>query len=983
MAYTSAQLVAAYTAANAGIAPDAATTALLAAFATQTQTGQLSDAAALAYVINSADNDVSVAVQAYQFFTGKTPTQAGLAYLVNSTTNTNDLNDPYYAQFGLENRYINFAANLGVVGEGAAAFASTYGSMSFAQFVGVAYETIIGSSYAQAAGINVSAAIADVTSRQANFTAIARQAGIINSTSTTAQVDIATKAALIGYLMAEGIKADVGVYAAGANQFVASLVNGNPQYNVNLITTYSVLGGGVGNPVGTGGTPGASFALTTAADVLGPLSGTAALKTTAGDDKIFGLTNDSLNSGDVIDGGLGSDSITANIATAGTIAPVLTSIESVTLNSVSAGGAAIVLDMKNSTGTDQVWLSGQTAGAADTLTAQSLAAGVQAGIRDNGGTKANVYNFQYVDSAASGANDAVTLNLVNNNNQAIPAGGGTGAVTIRNTTSTTGTNGFETVNITTSGGTSILASLASTQGGGGTALKTVNVSGSSSLTITGSLAFNGGVSGTINSTTSAGTLTLTATGGEAITFTQAGAGSATITTGAGNDILTGGAGNDTFTIGTGNDTVVGGAGNDAVRLGALADLTAADSISLGDGARDTLSIVAGTTAINTTTITADIKTLINNTGAEVIELRAAGVTGVDYSAITQDIVRITTASAAANVVATNVATGDILIFNADQTGVTGGSAIQASGVLPNQTFKIELAGSGIDISNVVTAATDSAIELSSNITTLQIDSNNTPSPATTVNTIGGALNAGAFAIKNTSAQTVVITGNSDLDIRNTTSAATINNGTFSNGVDVQASAFTGKLTIGGSAQADIITGGAGNDIISAGGGNDTINLAAGGSDKFNFYTHAGNGTDTINGFNGAAGNDTLNVGTLGSGAITGPATVITSAATQQALTDTLAYLITTTGAAANLTTGGTAAVTDWTNLTQVGAYLSERFTATAGASDNVFVVNTGNTSYVYSFVDAAGTTLVAGELALVGVVNNGGTALTASSIVFA
>ncbi len=87
MAYTAAQLVAAYTAANDGIAPDTQTVALLEAFAEQTQSGRLADNMALAHVIDSATAE-DVAVVAYAFFTGKRPS--------------------------LEDRYINFAAGLGI-----------------------------------------------------------------------------------------------------------------------------------------------------------------------------------------------------------------------------------------------------------------------------------------------------------------------------------------------------------------------------------------------------------------------------------------------------------------------------------------------------------------------------------------------------------------------------------------------------------------------------------------------------------------------------------------------------------------------------------------------------------------------------------------------------------------------------------------------------------------------------------------------------
>lgn len=63
MAYTTAQLVTAYTNANLGKAPDAATTLTLDAYATQTQTGGLSDAAALTNTLKLVNSTTAVAIQ--------------------------------------------------------------------------------------------------------------------------------------------------------------------------------------------------------------------------------------------------------------------------------------------------------------------------------------------------------------------------------------------------------------------------------------------------------------------------------------------------------------------------------------------------------------------------------------------------------------------------------------------------------------------------------------------------------------------------------------------------------------------------------------------------------------------------------------------------------------------------------------------------------------------------------------------------------
>jgi hypothetical protein len=184
-------------------------------------------------VIDTANADTAVAEQAYYYFFGKTPTADGLAYLTNSAVNTTDLNDAYYAKFSTENRYINFVANLGVTGPGSTFFSVVFGGQTFAKAVEIAYGQIIGFNYAQAAGINATAAIADITGRQAYFQAVARDGlGAFNQ-------DLAAKAAMVGYIMSEGIKADVGAYATASNAFMTDLFDGTAQHNVNLIGVYA------------------------------------------------------------------------------------------------------------------------------------------------------------------------------------------------------------------------------------------------------------------------------------------------------------------------------------------------------------------------------------------------------------------------------------------------------------------------------------------------------------------------------------------------------------------------------------------------------------------------------------------------------------------------------------------------------------------------------------------------------------------------
>lgn len=87
---------------------------------------------------------VELVASTYQFFTDRVPTANGFGYLISSLSNPADLNDPYYAQFNIENRYINFASNLGTEGEGKAFYNAAFGSLTFEQAIMLAYQEIMG-----------------------------------------------------------------------------------------------------------------------------------------------------------------------------------------------------------------------------------------------------------------------------------------------------------------------------------------------------------------------------------------------------------------------------------------------------------------------------------------------------------------------------------------------------------------------------------------------------------------------------------------------------------------------------------------------------------------------------------------------------------------------------------------------------------------------------------------------------------------------
>ena len=197
----------------------------LATLAGQVDAGLMTLTRAVSIIGHYADATTSVASLTYQFFTGKTPSSAGLDFLVYSATNANDLNDPYYAKFNLENRYINFAVNLGKLGEGSAAFQAGYGSLTLNDAVKKAYTEIFGAA-------PTDQKVADILSSDR----VAYLAGF----GLDGNNGLGTKAAAVGFLMAEAVKADLGPYALANDKFMADLADGVATFNTNLKTTYAL-----------------------------------------------------------------------------------------------------------------------------------------------------------------------------------------------------------------------------------------------------------------------------------------------------------------------------------------------------------------------------------------------------------------------------------------------------------------------------------------------------------------------------------------------------------------------------------------------------------------------------------------------------------------------------------------------------------------------------------------------------------------------
>lgn len=199
----------------------------------QVNSGSLSQNAAYAQIVKEAGATTSVATMSYQFFTGKAPTAAGMDYLVSPTgPNANNLNSAYYQSFSLENRYINFAVNLGKNGEGLAGFTAGYGSLTFYDAFKKAYGVIFG----------------DVTDTRVR--AILDAPLTLNGAPTTRQQyfaayggdglnGIGTKAAAVGWLMSEAEKADLGTYAKSNDAFLLDVAANGATFGVDLIGRYA------------------------------------------------------------------------------------------------------------------------------------------------------------------------------------------------------------------------------------------------------------------------------------------------------------------------------------------------------------------------------------------------------------------------------------------------------------------------------------------------------------------------------------------------------------------------------------------------------------------------------------------------------------------------------------------------------------------------------------------------------------------------
>lgn len=202
----------------------------------EVDSGLLSTSQVVADVITMARGTTSVATLNYQFFTHGTPTVAGIDYLVSPTgPNKNNLNSPYYQAMNQDNRFINFAVNLGTVGAGAAEFKATYGPMTVSEATSKAYFEIFG---AHPTAGKVAAILKQEVGKNADGSPQTREQYLAAIGKDGPQA-IGTKAAIVGWLLSQSVTSNVGDYALSNNAFLTDIAKGSTKYGIDMIAKYN------------------------------------------------------------------------------------------------------------------------------------------------------------------------------------------------------------------------------------------------------------------------------------------------------------------------------------------------------------------------------------------------------------------------------------------------------------------------------------------------------------------------------------------------------------------------------------------------------------------------------------------------------------------------------------------------------------------------------------------------------------------------
>jgi hypothetical protein len=554
------------------------------------------------------------------------------------------------------------------------------------------------------------------------------------------------------------LESNVDVAAAVTSGAISSALDHFMAFGINE----SRAGSGVNNAQVN---PGTTFTLTNSANQV--TGGSDNFTGSSNDDTFLATADAALDNGDVVDGGAGTDTLTARylLADNKTVGASITNVENINVDiddGDTANGETLTFTAAF-TGLSEVNVkdANSTNTAEDTVSITSLAAGVDIGVENGDGE----FNVTAALATSTGTADAMTVNLDTAN---------VDTVTVAN---------VETITLNGELGNSTIATLTTT------AATTVNVTGSGDVT----------VSNVDDATT---TINASAATGEVDVL---GIGAVT-------SVVTGGSDNDTFGFGanlTSADTVDGGAGTgdriivSGSETAALSNVTNVEQLEIevadiGGGATVTLS---GTVSSGINTFVLDANTATDNDDAEV------AITNLDDG----DTIRI-------------------LDGGADTTSLADGVALTTAFTSNTSSNSLTLQFDGIgavsaDTSNDTGLANVEVDE----VETLTIVSNNNSTGATTTNQIEQLDVATATSIVFSGAADFETNDNTATNfdaydgVANTTSLTSIDASAMTgelvlSGVDASAITITAaqtdtEISMAGLNASDQIIGGAGTSDI--------------------------------------------------------------------------------------------------------------------------------------------------------------------------
>jgi len=541
---------------------------------------------------------------------------------------------------------------------------------------------------------------------------------------------------------------------------------------------------------------GSTTVLTTGVDAL---SGTAANDTFVG-------TNTTINAGDSINGGAGSDTLKI-IDAAGTTSILagvtVSSVENITVQATTAATTSV--DVGSITGVQSVASTNGVDGS--TVAFENLATNTQVTASSSNAAAATTTSF-----TMKSASDAIKVGFDGTTAASTITNAGSSTTATTATLSSTGTANGYTADGTTSANTVKFTS-------GSQTLTTVNVNASANLAAVLTASDYAAAGATLTVAGTAAKVDLGSNGVfKAIDASGLTAGGLTISTGSVLTSFVGGQGADNVTISaqptSATATISTGAGNDTVTVanGLVLSGTAA-SINGGDGT-DTLAFSSGSS------LTSASSKLFS--GFEVLQVSNAGAVGTTetYDTSLLPSLSLKVAASAGAVALTNVAANPTVTVSGSVAG-TAGLAVtlkDATGTSDVVTVNLDNGATNSAINNtgvVVSKLTVAGVE------TVNINSNGLISGTGTANVVTND------ATNNTSLTKVVIGGSQ---------ALTFNTGDFQTALTVDGSSATGALKIDGSAVVANggttnfinINGGTGNDAILAGGAGGTISGGTGG-----------------------------------------------------------------------------------------------------------------------------------------------------------